>query len=94
MTGGFNVWNRSVFGKVDVNEIFSTGYCFQIELKYRGGAERLLVDRGPDPVPRQGTGPVQDVAADRAGGHPERPGPAVAAAAIDVVAGGEAWLSC
>ena len=35
LTGGFNAWNRRVFRKVDLAEIFSTGYCFQIELKYR-----------------------------------------------------------
>ena len=35
LTGGFNAWNRTVFQKVDLAEILSTGYCFQIELKYR-----------------------------------------------------------
>ena len=35
LTGGFNAWNRAVFEKVDLADIRSTGYCFQIELKYR-----------------------------------------------------------
>ncbi len=35
LTGGFNAWNRTVFQKVDLAKILSTGYCFQIELKYR-----------------------------------------------------------
>lgn len=35
LTGGFNAWNRRVFQKVDLAEILSAGYCFQIELKYR-----------------------------------------------------------
>jgi dolichol-phosphate mannosyltransferase len=35
LTGGFSAWNSTVFRKVNLAEILSTGYCFQIELKYR-----------------------------------------------------------
>lgn len=35
LTGGFNAWNRRVLEKIGLDQIISTGYCFQIELKYR-----------------------------------------------------------
>ena len=35
LTGGFNAWNRAVLTGVDLPQIRSNGYCFQIELKYR-----------------------------------------------------------
>jgi dolichol-phosphate mannosyltransferase len=38
LTGGFNAWNRAVFRKVNLAEILSNGYCFQIELKYRAAS--------------------------------------------------------
>ena len=84
LTGGFNAWNRTVFQKVDLAEILSTGYCFQIELKYRAASERLLLGRGPHTLQGQEARPVEDVRRDRAGGGKERSCPA---------AEGRAWLS-
>lgn len=34
-TGGYNLWHRSVFEKIDPKSLKSDGYVFQIELKYR-----------------------------------------------------------
>lgn len=35
-TGGFNGWNRRVLEKIQLNDVRSEGYSFQIEMKYRG----------------------------------------------------------
>jgi dolichol-phosphate mannosyltransferase len=35
LTGGFNGYSMNVLTGIGLNEITSTGYCFQIELKYR-----------------------------------------------------------
>ena len=35
LTGGFNVWKKSVLEKIDLKTVQSEGYAFQIELKYR-----------------------------------------------------------
>ena len=35
-TGGFNLWNRKVLESISLENVFSEGYSFQIELKYRG----------------------------------------------------------
>jgi dolichol-phosphate mannosyltransferase len=35
ITGGFNLWKRSVLERLDLNDIRSEGYAFQIELKYK-----------------------------------------------------------
>lgn len=35
LTGGYNGFRREVLEKLDLDQISSTGYCFQIELKYR-----------------------------------------------------------
>jgi dolichol-phosphate mannosyltransferase len=34
-TGGFNLFNRRVLETLELDRIHSTGYSFQIELKYR-----------------------------------------------------------
>src|SRR5262245_32410860 len=34
-TGGYNVWHRRVLEAIDFKAVPSTGYAFQIELKYR-----------------------------------------------------------
>jgi len=34
-TGGFNGWRREVLDTIDLSRVRSTGYAFQIELKYR-----------------------------------------------------------
>jgi dolichol-phosphate mannosyltransferase len=35
LTGGFNGFRREVLERIDLGHVSSTGYCFQIELKYR-----------------------------------------------------------
>lgn len=35
LTGGFNGFRREVLERIGLPEVSSTGYCFQIELKYR-----------------------------------------------------------
>ena len=35
LTGGFNFWSRKVLEALDLDDIRSEGYAFQIELKYR-----------------------------------------------------------
>ena len=35
LTGGFNGWRREVLETIGLEQVASTGYCFQIELKYR-----------------------------------------------------------
>lgn len=35
LTGGFNGWRREVLERIGLDQVTSTGYCFQIELKYR-----------------------------------------------------------
>lgn len=35
-TGGFNAWNKRVLEKIQLGDVRSEGYSFQIEMKYRG----------------------------------------------------------
>ncbi len=35
LTGGFNGFRRQVLEAIELDQVASTGYCFQIELKYR-----------------------------------------------------------
>ncbi len=35
LTGGFNLWKKSVIERINIDSLFSKGYLFQIELKYR-----------------------------------------------------------
>ncbi|MCG8421989.1 MAG: polyprenol monophosphomannose synthase [Proteobacteria bacterium] len=35
LTGGFNGFRRAVLESIELDRVTSTGYCFQIELKYR-----------------------------------------------------------
>lgn len=35
LTGGYNLWNRKVLLNIDLDNIISEGYSFQIEMKYR-----------------------------------------------------------
>ncbi len=34
-TGGFNLWTKNVLKSIDLDSLFSSGYSFQIEMKYR-----------------------------------------------------------
>ncbi len=44
LTGGFNGFRREVLERIGLDRVSSTGYCFQIELKYRAvkGGFRVL----------------------------------------------------
>ena len=35
LTGGYNMWTIDCLEKINLDSIISTGYCFQIEMKYR-----------------------------------------------------------
>jgi dolichol-phosphate mannosyltransferase len=35
LTGGFNLWRKDTLDKIDLDSIISTGYSFQIEMKYK-----------------------------------------------------------
>lgn len=35
LTSGYNAWRREVLEQIDLEQVGSSGYCFQIELKYR-----------------------------------------------------------
>jgi dolichol-phosphate mannosyltransferase len=41
LTGGFNAWRKEIFEKVNLNQISSNGYSFQIELKYRAAKNKF-----------------------------------------------------
>jgi len=38
LTGGYNLWTRPVLDHLELNNIRSEGYAFQIELKYKAFA--------------------------------------------------------
>jgi dolichol-phosphate mannosyltransferase len=42
LTGGFNLWKREVLECIDLTQIKSEGYAFQIELKYRAFKKGFL----------------------------------------------------
>ena len=35
VTGGFNAWRADTLRRIDLNDVASTGYCFQIDLAWR-----------------------------------------------------------
>lgn len=41
-TGGFNAWSRKALEKMDLEEVRSNGYSFQIELKYRASRRGFI----------------------------------------------------
>lgn len=46
-TGGFNGWKRHVLATIDLDSLFSGGYSFQIELKYRAAAKGFSLGEFP-----------------------------------------------
>ena len=36
LTGGYNMWTLNALNKIEIDSIVSEGYCFQIEMKYKG----------------------------------------------------------
>ncbi len=47
LTGGFNGFRRSALETIGLSEVTSTGYCFQVELKYRACKMGLNVVESP-----------------------------------------------
>jgi dolichol-phosphate mannosyltransferase len=47
LTGGFNGFRRSALERIGLGEVSSTGYCFQVELKYRACKRGLRVVETP-----------------------------------------------
>ncbi|NUM87878.1 MAG: polyprenol monophosphomannose synthase [Bdellovibrionales bacterium] len=47
MTGGFNAWRREVLEKVDISNLRSEGYAFQIELKWRAHQKGFRITEFP-----------------------------------------------
>ncbi|MFZ5480326.1 MAG: polyprenol monophosphomannose synthase [Myxococcota bacterium] len=47
LTGGFNGWRRAVLEGIGLSEVRSTGYAFQIELKYRAIRRGFRVVESP-----------------------------------------------
>ena len=46
-TGGFNAWKKEVLQKIDLDQIQSNGYSFQIELKYKASKHGFQVVEHP-----------------------------------------------
>ena len=46
-TGGFNAWKKEVLQKIDLDQIQSNGYSFQIELKYKASKHGFNVVEYP-----------------------------------------------
>ncbi len=47
LTGGFNGFRREALERIDLDAVSSTGYCFQVELKYRACRQGLRVVESP-----------------------------------------------
>jgi dolichol-phosphate mannosyltransferase len=47
LTGGYNGFRREVLERIDLDDVSSTGYCFQIELKYRAVKQGFRVVERP-----------------------------------------------
>lgn len=47
LTGGFNAWRREVLETLDLDDVRSEGYAFQIELKYRAHLAGFSVHETP-----------------------------------------------
>lgn len=47
LTGGYNLWKRSVLETIDLSDVKSEGYAFQIELKYRAFLKKFELTEYP-----------------------------------------------
>jgi dolichol-phosphate mannosyltransferase len=47
LTGGFNAWRAEVLRKIDLPDVKSKGYAFQVELKYRASLNRFEIHEIP-----------------------------------------------
>ena len=76
LTGGFKCFRRAVLEALDLDEIDSKGYAFQIETTYRAIREGLPRRRDPDHVRRPRGGRLEDEQRDRRRGGVEGAGAA------------------
>ncbi len=56
LTGGFTCWRRSVLEAIDLDEIRSDGYSFQIEMKYRAFKKKFSLAEAPIQFPERAAG--------------------------------------
>jgi putative flippase GtrA len=47
LTGGFNMWRKTAFEKIGLQNIISNGYSFQVEMKYRSFAAGCSIKEIP-----------------------------------------------
>ncbi len=47
LTGGFNAWKKEVLEKINLDNIISTGYVFQIEMKYKAYKNNFKIKEFP-----------------------------------------------
>ena len=96
-TGGYRAFRRTTLEKLDLDDVASQGYCFQVDLAWRAVQPGLPRRRGADHVRRAGAGRVQDEPRDRrarrSGGSPSGAWPDhwPAGCAACAPGGGDAW---
>ena len=72
LTGGYNGFRRDVLEKLNLDEVRSSGYCFQIELKYRAHKMGFRVREEPIVFPDRVVGKSKmsgDIFVEPAAGH-------------------------
>lgn len=47
LTGGFNGWRKEILDKINLDNIISKGYCFQIEMKYKAYKNKAKIKEFP-----------------------------------------------
>lgn len=47
ITGGYNIWSKKALTEINLNSIISTGYMFQIEMKYKAEKKKLKIKEFP-----------------------------------------------
>ncbi len=47
LTGGFNGWRKEILDKINLDNIISKGYCFQIEMKYKAYKNNAKIKEFP-----------------------------------------------
>jgi dolichol-phosphate mannosyltransferase len=46
-TGGFNLWSKTALEKIDISSVFTRGYSFQLEMKYKALRAKCSVTEIP-----------------------------------------------
>jgi hypothetical protein len=67
-TGGYKAFRRSVLEALDLDQVRSNGYAFQIEMSFLAWKKGLPPQGNPDRLYRPDGGAEQDEQADRPGG--------------------------